>query len=221
MGRARRHQRSLSVVAFGLLALVAELAGRGLTQQIDLGRHLSRPSYADADYYPFLLGAVKVGVALLLACLACRFVKARATARAGRRLLAALGSRPARRAPRPRLVISPRLWLAFFGVTSLIYLVQTEAEQVWAGGSASLAPWLHTPALPVFAVLAVFAALVWSAVARWLADYESYAQATVAHARRLASLTSPPASYAARTDGLTPRRLFGLAFESRPPPAPA
>src|SRR5207253_2485655 len=83
-----------------LLALVAELAGRSLTNRLDVGRHVASPSYAGADYYPFLLAGVKVGVALMLAALAWRFVRARAAARAGRRLLAALGKRPAG-PPRP------------------------------------------------------------------------------------------------------------------------
>src|SRR5205823_2471139 len=102
MERARRHQRALGCAAFGLLALVAELVGRSLTHRLNVGRHVAAPSYAGADYYPFLLAGVKVGVALMLAAIAWRFVRARAAARAGRRLLAALGKRPAERAPRVR-----------------------------------------------------------------------------------------------------------------------
>ena len=56
MERARRHQRLLSGLAFGLLALVAELLGRSLTHRLDFGRHVAAPSYAHADYYPILLG---------------------------------------------------------------------------------------------------------------------------------------------------------------------
>src|SRR5207244_7005483 len=55
MERARRHQRALAAGAFGLLALVAELAGRSLTHRMDVGRHVAAPSYARADYYPFLI----------------------------------------------------------------------------------------------------------------------------------------------------------------------
>src|SRR5205807_8526861 len=91
------------------------------------GRHVSSPSYAGADYYPFLLAAVKIGIALLLARLAWRIVKAHATDRAARRLLGAVGRRPDA-APRVTLRLSPRLWLAFFVVTSLMYLVQLRAE---------------------------------------------------------------------------------------------
>src|SRR5439155_22977830 len=113
-----RHHRLLSISAFGLLALVAELAGRSLTHRLDVGRHVEQPSYAGAEYYPFLLAAVKVGVALLLARLTWRFVRARATARTARRLAHALGAAPATRAPRVRIELSPRLWLVAFAVTS-------------------------------------------------------------------------------------------------------
>src|SRR5918912_1555713 len=96
MARARRHQRLLSALAFGLLALIAELVGRSLTHRLDFGRHVSAPSYAGADYYPFLLAAVKGGIALLLARLTWRFARAHTAARAARRLLGAVGTRPAR-----------------------------------------------------------------------------------------------------------------------------
>ena len=58
MERARSHQRLFSALAFGLLALVAELAGRSLTHRVDLGSHVATPSYAHADYYPILLVVV-------------------------------------------------------------------------------------------------------------------------------------------------------------------
>jgi len=218
--RARRHQRLLSGLAFGLLALVAELAGRSLTYRLDVGRHVGTPGYGGADYYPFLLAGVKVGIALLLARLAWRFARAHAAARAARRLLAAVGSSP-QRAPRIRVALSPRLWLASFVVTALFFLFQTDAEQLSTGRWGLLDPWLHSSALPVFAVLAVLVAVVWGVVAGWLAEYERFAEATAAHARRAARLA--PVLAAARTTdvGVAPRRLFGLAFESRPPPAPA
>ena len=77
MERARRHQRLCSILAFGLLALVAELVGRSLTHRVDVGRHVSSPRYAQTDYYPVLLVVVKIGVALLLARLLWRVVRAR------------------------------------------------------------------------------------------------------------------------------------------------
>src|SRR5438132_7941816 len=121
----------------------------------------------------------------MLARLAWRFARAHAAAQAARRLLAAVASRPSR-PPRIRVVLSPRLWLASFVVTALFYLVQTDAERLSSGQWPLLAPWLHTSALPVFAVLAVLVAVVWGVVAGWLADYERFAEATVAHADRVA-----------------------------------
>src|SRR5919197_3503919 len=170
MERARRHQRFSSALAFALLALVAELLGRSLAHRLDVGRHVRSPSYSGADYYPFLLVAVKLGVALLLARLTWRFVHARSAARAGHRVLAALGGSQ-RPAPRVRIELSPRLWLAAFVVTSVFALVHVDAEQAAGGRWTLLSPWLHTTALPVFAVLAVLVALAWGAVSRWLNEY--------------------------------------------------
>lgn len=220
MERARRHQRFFARLALVLLALVAELVGRSLTGRLDLGRHVDTSSYSGADYYPVLLAVVKVGVALMLARLAWRFVKARSVARAARALLAAHGSTPARCTARVRLQLSPRLWLGFFLTTSLIYLVQIDAEGISAGRWPLLAPWLHTSALPVFAVLSVVAALVYRAVELWFSDYETYAAETAARASLLAT-ESLPAPRTTLAELVTPRSLFGLAFEVRPPPAPA
>jgi hypothetical protein len=216
--RARQHQQLFSALAFALLALVAELAGRGLAHRLDVGRHVRSPSYADAGYYPFLLAAVKLGVALLLARLAWRFVRARAAARAGRRVLAALGNEP-QPAPRVRLELSPRLWLAAFVVTSVFALVHVDADRAAAGRLPLLWPWLHTSALPVFAVLSVLVALAWGVVARWLNEYERYARDTCARAERLSSKAVPPRAQPSNHVFLPPRKLFGLVFESRPPPA--
>jgi len=207
--RARRHHRLLSVLAFCLLALVAELVGRSLTHRIDIGRHVQSPGYAGADYYPFLLAGVKVGIALLLARLCWRIGRAR-------RLLAAVERRHREPAPRVRLRLSPRLWATVFALTSLIYLVQADAE----GGRPALYPWLHSSALPVFAVVAVLVAFLWSAVQRWLADYERCAERAVVRARLAFGTSAEPARTAVSTTA-NPRRLFGLAFESRPPPLAA
>jgi hypothetical protein len=218
--RARRHQRLLALLAFALLALVAELAGRSLTHRIDVGRHVEQPGYAGAGYYPFLLLGVKIAVALMLARVAWRFAKARATARAARRLAGALGA-PSRSAPRVRIEVSPRLWLVSFLLTASFYLVHSSADQIAQGRVQVFYPWLHSSALPVFAVLAVLVALVYRGVSRWLADYESYAHETAAYARSLAAGETLPQPRRACSTGAGPRRLFGLAFESRPPPAAA
>jgi len=164
---------------------------------------------------------VKVAVALMLARVAWRAARACAAERAARRLLAARGQKSAPRAPRVRLDLSPRLWLGAFVATALIYLVQVDAEGLAAGRWPLLAPWLHTSALPVFAVLAVVVALVYGAVGRWLADYEDYARAAVARARRIVERppNRTPRPHEVSSPG--PRALFGLVFGSRPPPVPA
>jgi hypothetical protein len=221
MKRARRHQRFSAGLAFGLLALIAELSGRSLTHRLNIGRHVNSAGYSGAEYYPFLLAAVKLGVALLLACLAWRFVRAHAAARAGRRVLTAVG-KDAAPVPRLRLDLSPRLWALAFLTTSTFYLLQTDAEQAASGRWPLLAPWLHSSALPVFAVLAVLVALAWSGVACWLREYERYAEDTWARAERLGRRRGElPTVAHARTTMSAPRELFGLAFECRPPPLPA
>jgi len=221
MERARRHQRLLARLALVLLALVAELTGRSLTHRLDFGRHVEAPSYSGADYYPILLAVVKVAIALMLARLLWRFVKARAVARTARRLLAAHGSPPTRCTPRVRLQLSPRLWLGSFLVTSLIYLVHIDAEGISAGRWPLLAPWLHTSALPVFAVLSVLLALVWGAVQRWLAEYESYVERGAERARHLVPGRPSRLSFPRIVLAVPPRRLFGRVLDSRPPPTSA
>jgi hypothetical protein len=216
MDRARRHQRLLSALAFGLLALVAELAGRSMTHRLDFGRHVHSPSYAGTDYYPILLVVVKTGIALLLARLAWRLLRARSAERAAVKLLGGTS-----RLPRPRLALSGRLCVTFFGLTSAIYLVQTDAEGVASGRWPLLSPWLHSSALPVFAVLSVICALAWAAVQGWLADYEEYVQAAAQRVLRLLRRAQPRVPRPSVSRSVPPRRIFGLAFECRPPPLAA
>lgn len=220
MGGARRHERLLAGLALGLLALTAELAGRSLTHRLDVGRHVGRVSYAGADYYPFLLGAVKIGIALMLARVAWRFAKAHAAVRTARLVAVALGVRSRRRVARIRIELSPRLWLLSFVGTASIYLLQTDAERAAAGSWSVFAPWLHSSALPVFAVLSVLVALLYKGVECWLGEVESIAADALAFLRRLTAL-APPAAPPHATAADEPRRLFGLSFESRPPPVPA
>lgn len=191
-------QRWLARVALALLALSAELAGRSLAHRLDVGRQVGPVSYRHEDYYPFLLAAVKVGIALMLARVVWRVVKAR-------RLASLIGR------PRMRVELSARLWLASFVATSVIYLVQMDAETT----SAVLRPWLHTSALPVFAVLSVLVALLYRSVELWLRDYEELAAHAAACIRKLGAARSAPVELHV---AVAPRRLFGLAFESRPPP---
>lgn len=216
MERARRHQRLFSALAFGLLAVAAELVGRSLTHRVDVGRHVAPPSYAQTDYYPILLAVVKGGIALLLGRLLWRVLKARSAERAALRLLG--GSA---RVPRVRLELSGRLCLGFFLLTSVIYLLQADAEDAETGRLSLLSPWLHSSALPVFAVVAVVCAIAWRAVRDWLADYEEHVQASVARAM-LSAGRSPLRLVRPRVELVIPlRRIFGLSFESRPPPLAA
>jgi hypothetical protein len=219
MDRARRHQRLMAGLALGLLALIAELAGRSLTERINVGRHVGPVSYAHESYYPFLLAGVKIAVALALARLVWRFARANALAREARRLLGA----PHRgRGARVPIALSPRLWLVSFVVTATIYLVQTDAEQIAAGHrTLLLAPWLHTSALPIFAVLSVFVAVVFRAVEGWLGAVERLAADALALARRLTGIAGLDVEPPRAEDDQGPRSRFGLSFESRPPPAPA
>jgi hypothetical protein len=216
-GRPRARQRCLAGLALGLVAMIAELAGRSLTLRLDVGRHVGRVSYAHADYYPFLLAGVKIGVALMLARLAWRVAKAHLAARAARHVVAALGVRSVRRAPRMRIELSRRLWLLSFIVTASTYLVQADVDQIAAGDWHLLGPWLHSSALPVFAVLSVVVAVVFRTVELWLSDYEELAADTIALVRRLTTglFVAARQFLSARR---APRSLFGLAFESRPPP---
>jgi hypothetical protein len=215
--RARRHQRLLSALAFALLAVLAELVGASLTHRIDLGRHVRSPSYSHAAYYPAVLVAVKVGIALLAARLVWRLARARATERTANSVLGVVTGR----VPRVRITLSPRLWLAFLAVTATAFLVHADAEHVAKGRWALFFPWVHSSALPVFAVLAVLMAVLWSAVQRWLADYERYAEAAARLARTLVRARPPAAVFPCVVLAAPPRRLFGFELNSRPPPAAA
>jgi hypothetical protein len=193
-----------------------------LTTRVDRALHVEPLAPSGATYYPFLLVAVKVVAALGLAALLARLIRAHAAADAGHRLLARLGHVGERRAPRLQIGLSPRVWLASFASTSLAYLVQADGEGIYEGRWHLFGPWLHTYALPIFAALSVLVALAWS-LARWLHAVEDYGERMLAHAHRIlrAALRVVRPRYARPDDDHGPRRRFGLAFESRPPPLPA
>src|SRR5919202_4087953 len=155
--------RQRRTAAFALLVLVAEVTGRSLTARIDHALHVAPLASTTAPYYPFLLAALKIAAALALAALAWRVARARATAAGGQRLLTAVGRRDLPRVPKLRLTLSPKLWAASFAATSSCYLLQTDVNRVADGQWPLLAPWLHTYALPVFAVLSVIVAIGWRA----------------------------------------------------------
>jgi len=200
----------------GLASLVAELVGTGTDRAAR--RRAPRPatpSYAGTDYYyPALLAIVKVGIALPAgpARLARRPRRAPPSSTPAGACSTARGRRPIRAAPRLRLELSPRLWLASFAVTSL-HLPRAGGRRGGRSPAAwpLLAPWLHSSALPIFAVLAVAVAIAWRAIGGWLADYEEYAAATYApgaapRSRASAAHGPPPAGpVAASTFALRPR----------------
>ena len=78
---------------------------------------------------------------------------------------------------------------------------------------------------PIGALLSIvgLVSLLYGAVSRWLSEYERFAEQTAAAARSLLSAAAPRMRSTPRTqsDCDPPRRLFGLVFESRPPPVAA
>jgi hypothetical protein len=215
--------RKRGLVTFAILVLVAEVVGRSLITHVDRVFHVAPIAPPDASYYPFLLVAVKIAGALALAGLLARGTRASAAADAGDRLLTTLGRAHERRSPRLRPGFSARIWLASFVATSVAYLVHADADGIAAGRWPLLAPWLHTYALPVFAVLALAIAVVWR-FASWLYEIEEYAERTIARVRRIIDdvlRASARSVHRRAADDTGPRRRFGLSFECRPPPLPA
>jgi hypothetical protein len=214
--------RKRGLVTFAILVLVAEVAGRSLTAHVDRIFHVAPLASPDASYYPALLVALKIAGALGVAALLARGTRACAAADAGDRLLTALGRAHERRSPRLRRAPTLRIWLASFAATSLAYLVHADADGIAAGRWPLLAPWLHTYALPVFAVLALVIAVIWC-FASWLYEVEEYAERTIARVRRIIDdvlHASQRTVHGPAADDTAPRRRFGLSFECRPPPLP-
>jgi hypothetical protein len=214
--------RRRGLATFGFLVVIAEVVGRSLTGHVDRAFHVEPLARTSASYYPFLLVGVKIVGAFVLAALVARATRAWAAADAGERLLAAVGHAHERRSPRLRPGLSFRVWVFAFAGTSIVYLLHMDIEGVADGRWPLLAPWLHTYALPVFAVLAVVVAAVWR-FASWMYEVEDYAVRTLARCRRLlgATLRLPETHPRAADDCWAPRRRFGLAFECRPPPLAA
>ena len=78
--------------------------------------------------------------------------------------------------------------------------MHADIEGIAAGRWPLFAPWLHTYALPIFAVLAVAVAVA-LALRGWLYEVEDYAERTIARARRIltaALVASAPRSPACR-----------------------
>jgi hypothetical protein len=202
--------------AFSLLALLVELSGRTITTRLDTAVNVAPLATPTTRYYPFLLAGVRAIAAILVAAVVWRLLRAHAAAAAGERLLGKIGRRP-----RVRVTLSPRLWAYSFVATSLWFLAQNDAVRLSTGRWPLLAPWLHTYALPVFAICSLLLALGWGAVRSWLVDVERYAASTLARAKRLLRAVTLPGRRHVVCDERAPRRLHGLVFESRPPPLPA
>jgi len=208
------------LLTFAVLVLVGEVVGRALTGHVDRAFHVQPLANSGTSYYPFLLVGVKVAGALALAALLARGTRAWAAADAGARLMTAVGHHD-RRAPRFRPQLSLRIWFASFASTSLLYLVHADLEGIADGRWPVVAPWLHTYALPVFAVLAVGIAALWR-VASWLYEVEEFAARAFARVRKLLGAALTGVTELPRADDdAAPRRRFGLAFECRPPPVAA
>jgi hypothetical protein len=212
--------RRRGFVTFAVLVACAEVAGRALTRHVDSAFHVTPLARTDTSYYPFLLVGVKAAGALTLAALAARALRAWAAADAGRRLLASAGHG---HMPSPRLRpgLSLRVWAAAFGATSLVYLVHADTESAVAGRWPLLAPWLHTYALPVFALLAVLVALAWR-LAGFLHEIEAFATARRAWSAE-SSRRSSGCGNATHARPTTTRRRgrFGLFRVTSSPPLPS
>jgi hypothetical protein len=217
-GMVARQLRRRGLATFALLVVVAEVAGRSLIARVDARLHVHPLANSATSYYPFLLVGLKIVCAFALAALVVRIARARAAAKAGERLLSAVGHRH-ERTPRLRPQLSCRVWLAAFVASSLVYLAHVDIESSAGGRWPSLDPWLHTYALPVFALIAVAVACAWR-FASWLHDVEDYVERTFARVRRILTdaLSSTSTEHRPPSDDAAPRRRFGLAFESRPPP---
>jgi hypothetical protein len=209
-------RRITAGACFALLALLTELTGRAATVRLDGALHVSPLAAPTTSYYPFLLAGVRTLAAVVIALAVLRAARAHAAASAGERLLGRITHRP-----RFRITLSLRLWAYAFVATSLFYLAQNDAAGVATGRWPLLAPWLHTYALPVFAAFSLLLALGFGAVRTWLADVERYAATTLARASRLLRSGAPPVRRRRDFDDRAPRLLYGLLFESRPPPLPA
>jgi len=216
--------RRIRLVGFVLLAVAAVPVGAELTARVDRMFHVAPLAPQGAAYYLWALVAIRFVAAVALAWLVARLLRAHVTVGAAASLLGAL-AQDDRSRPRLRGSFSPRAWAASFVVTSVAYLVLAgplASGSAPTGGWPLLAPWLHTYALPVFAVLSVLVALAWG-VFGWVREVEEYAVAVLTRVHRIFSVAagSPRRRPGPPVDEAAPRRRLGLALDSRPPPLPA
>ena len=200
-----------------MAVLAGEVAGRWLIAHLPLVGHVPERGHGGMDVWPAVVVAAKIGVALLLARLAWRLARAWRMAAAGERVLWRQRVHAAR--PGPAVGLSRRAWLASFAAMSGLYLMPTSPGEITSGYWPLVTPWLHTQALPVFAVLAVVVAALWRTLSGWLTALERYGERLHRLFDRIRGVL--PIRRWLSAASRTPRALFGLAFESRPPPAPA
>ena len=204
--------RRKGLATFAVLAVVAEVAGRSFTAHVDRALHVAPLRRTGTTYYPFLLVGVKVVGALpwprssLAGC-----VPGRPPTPASA-CSTALGHRHDARSPRLRPGLSPRVWLGVVRRHLRALPRALGADSAAAGRWTPLAPWLHTYALPVFAVVSVLVALVWRLRAGCTRS-RSYADRTLARVRRI--LTAALLRLAAVCGRpTTPARAAGSASRS-------
>ncbi len=135
--RRRWHPRA---ARFALLTLVVELGGRNLTARLDGSLHVMPLAAPETTGYPFLLALIRALAAIAVAAAAWRLVRAQATAVLAGRVLNALARRRTRRAPRLRLWLSARVWLASFASTALLVPRPDRSRRHLAGPLAAAGP---------------------------------------------------------------------------------
>ena len=191
-----------------VLALVVEIAGRAITRRLDTALNVAPLATPTTPYYPLLLAGARVLAAGVVGLAALRLIRAHAAASAAERLLGRITRRP-----RLRITLSLRVWAHAFIATSVWYLLQNDAVRVSSGRWPLLAPWLHSYALPVFALCSLLLALAWGVMRGWTAEVERYTASVLAQASRLLRTLLAPAPSLHPTASRPPRHLFGLAFE--------
>ena len=194
--------RRRGTATFALLVLVAEVVGRSFTTRVDRALHVAPLAPTGADYYPFLLVGAE-GRWLRSPSPACSRGSS-APGRPPRRASGcstAIGHGHERRSPRLRPGLSPRVWLASFVATSLLYLVHSDADSAAAGRWPLFAPWLHTYALPVFAGVSVLVAVALARSPAGCTRSRTTPCRTLARVRRLLTAPLAPPVRRARAGG--------------------